>query len=70
LYGDFLNLYGDGQANSIFTTGMDPNIPERLRGTMAQAGLALLDAWSDGNATPHDRLLPLGEALALGLAET
>jgi hypothetical protein len=30
----------------------------------------LLDAWSDGNATPHDRLLTLGEALAVGLAET
>ena len=25
------------------------------RGTLARAGLDLLDAWSDGNATPHDR---------------
>ena len=24
-------------------------------GTLARAGLDLLDAWSDGNATPHDR---------------
>jgi hypothetical protein len=32
--------------------------------------LALLDAWSDGNATPHDRVLPLEEAFAVGLAET
>jgi hypothetical protein len=23
LYGNFLNLYGGGQANSIFTTGID-----------------------------------------------
>ena len=39
LYGDFSNLYGGGQGNSIFTTGinvpsrrsdMDPNVPERL----------------------------------------
>ena len=42
LYGDFLNLYGGGQGNSILTTGitvpsrhyvrsdMDPNVPERL----------------------------------------
>ena len=41
-----------------------------LRANLARAGLALLDAWSDGNATPHGRLLPLGEALAVGLAET
>ena len=42
------------------------------RGTLArvQVGLALLDAWSDGNATLHDSLLPLGEALSVGLAET
>jgi hypothetical protein len=33
--------------------------------------LALLDAWSDGNATPHDRFLSLVEVLvAMGLAET
>ena len=30
------------------------------------AGVALLDAWSDGIATPHDRLLPLGEAFSVG----
>jgi hypothetical protein len=42
LYADFLNLYGGGQENSIFTTGitvaqryfkrsyMDPNMPEHL----------------------------------------
>jgi hypothetical protein len=24
-------------------------------GTLARAGLDLLDAWSDDNATPHDR---------------
>ena len=37
-YEDFLNLYGGGRENSIFTTGikvplmsdMDPNVPERL----------------------------------------
>jgi hypothetical protein len=40
-YGDFLNLYGGGQQNSIFTPrgqctepplrfNMDPNVPERL----------------------------------------
>jgi hypothetical protein len=38
-------------------------------GTLAQARLDLLDAWSDGNATPHDRLSPLVEALAVTLAE-
>ena len=36
-----------------------------LGGTLARAGLDLLDAWSDGDATPHDRLSPLGEALAV-----
>jgi hypothetical protein len=41
-----------------------------LGGTVTSARLALLDAWSDGNPPPHDRLLPLGEALAAGLAET
>jgi hypothetical protein len=43
-------------------------------GTLARAGLDLLDglndAWSDGNATPHDRLSPLGEALAVTLTYT
>jgi hypothetical protein len=39
-------------------------------GTLARAGLDLLDVWSDGNATPHDRWSPLGEALAVTLAET
>jgi hypothetical protein len=39
-------------------------------GTLARAGLDLLDAWSDGNATAHDRLSPLGEALAVTLADT
>jgi hypothetical protein len=37
---------------------------------MARAWLALLDTWSDGNATPHVRLLPLEEAFTMGLAET
>ena len=37
---------------------------------LTRAWLALLDAWSDGNATPHDRSLHLGEVLAVGLAET
>jgi hypothetical protein len=36
---------------------------------MARAGLDLLDAWFDGNATPHDRLSLLEEALAATLAE-
>ena len=39
-------------------------------GTLARAGLDLLDAWSDGNATPHDRSSPLEEAMAVTLAET
>ena len=28
---------------------------KRPWGTLARAGLDLLDAWSDGDATPHDR---------------
>jgi hypothetical protein len=39
------------------------------RGTLTPARLAL-DVWSDRNPPPHDRLLPLGKALAVGLAET
>ena len=41
-----------------------------LGANLERAGLALLGAWSDGNATPHDRLLPLEEAFAVGSAET
>jgi hypothetical protein len=41
-----------------------------LGANLERAGLALLDAWSDGNATPHDRLSPLEEGFAVGLAET
>jgi hypothetical protein len=38
-------------------------------GTLARAVLDLLDAWSDGNATPHERWPPLEEALAVTLAD-
>ena len=37
---------------------------------LTRAGLDLLDIWFDANATPHDRRSPLGEALAVTLAET
>jgi hypothetical protein len=37
---------------------------------MTLARLALLDAWSDGNAPPHARLLFLDKALAAGWAKT
>jgi hypothetical protein len=40
------------------------------RSTLARVGLDLLDAWSDGNATPRDRRSPLGEVLAVTLADT
>jgi hypothetical protein len=38
------------------------------RANLERAWLALLDALSDGNTTPHDRLLYLGEAFSMGLA--
>ena len=36
---------------------------------LERARLALLDAWSEGNAIPHNRLLPIGEFGDLGLRQ-